>query len=202
MLAEISILLVKLKLSAAQLHTQHLLVSSVLCDLGVAATSSDEVLSSNWLMEALRQANGLESNMPRNDKKAKEPTMLSDSKLQSIILTSRISEAETFYRDVLGLSLRTRSEGALVFDVGGGDLRVSPVPSTTSSEHTVLGFAVNDVDGVIAFLSARGVTFERFEGFTHEDNGTLLTPDGARVAWFRDPDGNILSVVQFPSSDY
>ena len=76
--AEISVLLVKLKHSAAQLHTQRLLASSVLCDSGEAATNSDEALSSNWLTEALRQANGLESNMPRNDKKAKEPTMLSD----------------------------------------------------------------------------------------------------------------------------
>ncbi len=128
--------------------------------------------------------------------------MLADAKLQSIIWTSRIDDAEKFYRDVLGLTLRARSDGALVFDVGGGDLRVSPVPSTAASEHTVLGFAVDDVDNVIEFLSSRGVSFERFDGFPHEDNGALTTPDGARVAWFRDPDGNILSVVQFPSADY
>lgn len=128
--------------------------------------------------------------------------MLTNSKLQSIIWTSRITEAEAFYRDLLGLPLRTQSDGALVFAVGSGDLRVAPVPSTTPSEHTVLGFAVNDVDGIVACLSARGVVFERFDGFPHEENGALMTPDGARVAWFRDPDGNILSVVQFPSTDY
>lgn len=126
--------------------------------------------------------------------------MLTHSKLQSIIWTSRIAEAEAFYRDVLGLRLRTRSDGALVFDVGGGDLRVAPVPSTTPSEHTVMGFAVSDVDSVIASLSARGVVFERFAGFPHAANGTVISPDGARVAWFRDPDGNILSVVQFPAA--
>lgn len=96
--------------------------------------------------------------------------MLSNSKLQAIIWTSCIAEAESFYRDVLGLPLQAKSDGALVFDVGGGDLRVSPVPSTTPSEHTVMGFAVDDVDG-------------------------------AKVAWFRDPDGNLLSVVQFASTD-
>ena len=128
--------------------------------------------------------------------------MLANSKIQSLILTSRIADAETFYREVLELPLRTRSEGALVFNVGGGDLRVSPVPSTAPSEHTVLGFAVDDVDAVVAWLGARGVVFERFDGFPHERNGTLTTPDGARVAWFRDPDGNILSVVQPPSADY
>jgi catechol 2,3-dioxygenase-like lactoylglutathione lyase family enzyme len=124
--------------------------------------------------------------------------VLTHSKLQSIIWTSRIAEAETFYRDVLGLTLRTRSDGALVFDVGGSDLRVAPVPSTAPSEHTVMGFAVADVDSVIAALRSRGVIFERFAGLPHPENGTVISPDGARVAWFRDPDGNILSVVQFP----
>ena len=126
--------------------------------------------------------------------------MLTNSKLQSIIWTSRIAEAETFYRGVLGLTLRTKSDGALVFDVGGGDLRVSPVPSTAPSEHTVIGFAVSDVDSEIAWLSARGVVFERFSGLPHAENGTVMSPDGATVAWFRDPDGNILSVVQFAAA--
>lgn len=124
--------------------------------------------------------------------------MLADSNLQSIIWTSRITEAETFYRDVLGLPLRAKSDGALVFNVGGSDLRVSPVPSTVPSAHTVLGFSVNDVDAAIALLCARGIVFERFNGLSHDKNGAVTSPDGARVAWFRDPDGNLLSVVQFP----
>lgn len=128
--------------------------------------------------------------------------MLTNSRLQTLILTARIAEAETFYRDVLGLSLRKRSDGALVFDVGGGVLRIAPVPSAVPSEHTVVGFAVDDVDGVVAELGARGVVIERFDQFRHADNGTVTTPDGARVAWFRDPDGNILSVVQVPSAEY
>lgn len=122
--------------------------------------------------------------------------MLSKSKLQSIVWTSRLPEAEVFYRDVLGLDLRDRSDGALVFDVNGGDLRVSPIPLTTPSEHTVLGFSVPDVDTTIGLMAERGVVFERFEGFPHAANGALQTPDGSRVAWFRDPDGNLLSVVQ------
>jgi len=127
--------------------------------------------------------------------------MLSNSRLQSIIWTSRIVEAETFYRGTLGLTLRAKSDGALVFDVGGGDLRVSPIPSTAPAEHTVLGFAVSDVDSTIAFLRARGVTVERFEGLPHEANGAVVTPGGNRVAWFRDPDGNILSIVEFYSEN-
>ena len=128
--------------------------------------------------------------------------MLTNSKLQSIIWTSRIAEAESFYRDVLGLTLRTKSDGALVFDVGGSDLRVAPVPSTTRAEHTVMGFAVDDVDATMASLRARGVVFERFPGFPHAENGTVISPGCAKVAWFRDPDGNILSVVQFPALGY
>lgn len=122
--------------------------------------------------------------------------MLANSKLQTIILTSHMTEARVFYRDVLGLELKGESDGALIFDVGGSDLRVSPVPATQATEHTVLGFAVADVDSTISLLIDKGIEFERFEGFAHEPNGALTTPAGSRVAWFRDPDGNLLSVVQ------
>ncbi len=124
--------------------------------------------------------------------------MLSNSRLQTIIWTSRLNESEKFYGDLLGLPLKSTSDGALVFDVGGSDLRVSPVPSTTPTEHTVLGFSVPDVISVVATLSDRGIVFERFDEFPHEPDGTLTTPEGSKVAWFRDPDGNLLSVVQFP----
>lgn len=123
--------------------------------------------------------------------------MLASAKLQTIVWTSRIEAAEQFYSGVLGLRSKGRSDGAWVYDVGGGELRVSPVPSTQPTIHTVVGFAVSDLSVVIDFLKARGVTFERFPGFSHDDRGVLVTPDGARVAWFRDPDGNLLSIVQY-----
>jgi len=123
--------------------------------------------------------------------------MLSTSKLQSIVCTARIAEAEAFYRDVLGLAVKARSDGAVVFDVNGADLRLSPVPAMQPSAHTLLGFAVEDVDEVVGYLHDRGVALERFEQFRREPNGVLVTPGGSRVAWFRDPDGNLLSVVQF-----
>jgi catechol 2,3-dioxygenase-like lactoylglutathione lyase family enzyme len=123
--------------------------------------------------------------------------MLASSSLQTIVWTSRIPEAEKFYGDALGLPLKGKSLGALVFDVGGSDLRVSPVPSTQPSAHTVLGFAVPDVRTVVESLTARGIRFERIAGFPHDSMGILTTPDGSRVAWFRDPDGNLLSIVQY-----
>lgn len=126
--------------------------------------------------------------------------MLGHAKLQSIICTINLEVAEVFYRDVLGLTLKDRSDGALVFDVGGGDLRVSPVPSADPGEHTVLGFAVSDVAAVVESLCDKGVDLERFDGFPHDETGILTTPDGSKVAWFRDPDGNLLSVVQYRSA--
>jgi predicted enzyme related to lactoylglutathione lyase len=111
-----------------------------------------------------------------------------------------MAEARQFYQDVLALPLRTISDGALVFDVRGSDLRVSPVPSMSPSTHTVMGFAVADLDATIVALQQRGISVERFAGFSHDEHGAVVTPDGARVAWFRDPDGNILSIVQFAVS--
>ena len=123
--------------------------------------------------------------------------MFASVKLQAIICTSKIEQAEQFYGGILALPLQARSLGALVYDVGGTALRVSPVPSTRPSEHTVLGFAVPDIASAITVLRERGVTFERFPGFSHDQSGVVCAPDGSRVAWFRDPDGNLLSVVQY-----
>jgi catechol 2,3-dioxygenase-like lactoylglutathione lyase family enzyme len=123
--------------------------------------------------------------------------MLASSRLQTIVWTSRIPEAEKFYSGVLGLPLKGQSHGALVYDVGGSDLRVSPVPATEPSAHTVVGFAVSDSRATVESLTQRGVSFERIPGFSHDSAGIFTTPDGAQVAWFRDPDGNLLSVVQY-----
>ena len=123
--------------------------------------------------------------------------MLSNSKLQSIILTSNPTQAEEFYKNVLGLKLISKLDGATIFGVGGGDLRVSQVTSTSPTEHTILGFSVTNVVNIIDQMTNKGILFERFDKFSQEENGVLTTPAGTRVAWFRDPDGNLLSVVQY-----
>jgi catechol 2,3-dioxygenase-like lactoylglutathione lyase family enzyme len=123
--------------------------------------------------------------------------VLASSRLQTIVWTSRLSEAEKFYSGVLGLPLKGKAHGALIYDVGGSDLRVSPVPTTQSSAHTVLGFAVSDIRATVQLLIERGVALVHFDGFPHDATGVLATPDGAQVAWIRDPDGNLLSVVQY-----
>ena len=126
--------------------------------------------------------------------------MLSNSRLQTIVWTSHLDKAEKFYKGLLRLSVKGNADGTLVFDVGGSDLRVSPVPSTNPTEHTVLGFSVPDETSVVNTLSDHGVAFVRFDGFPHGSDGILITPDGSKVAWFRDPDGNLLSIVQFPQN--
>jgi len=123
--------------------------------------------------------------------------MLGSARLQTLVWTSDVARARAFYSDILGLRFTSVSLGALVYEVGGGTLRVSPVPSTEPSAHTVLGFEVDDIGAVAAAMSARGLQAERFPNFPHDARGVWTAPDGTQVVWFRDPDGNLLSVVQY-----
>jgi catechol 2,3-dioxygenase-like lactoylglutathione lyase family enzyme len=123
--------------------------------------------------------------------------MLGSARLQTIVWTSDRAKAAAFYGEVLGLGLKGESHGALVYDVGGSELRVSPVPTTEPSPHTVLGFAVGDVAAVASALGKKGVVTERVPSFQHDERGIWRAPDGSQVVWFRDPDGNLLSVVQY-----
>jgi catechol 2,3-dioxygenase-like lactoylglutathione lyase family enzyme len=111
-----------------------------------------------------------------------------------------MSEAETFYSRILGLPHTGRSNGALIYEVGEQELRVSPVPEWRPSEHTVVGFAVINLDAVMAALRAKGLVFERIAHLPQDEAGVLVTSEGARVAWVRDPDGNLLSIVQYVAS--
>ena len=125
--------------------------------------------------------------------------MIADSQLQAIICTSNLAAARRFYGEVLELPSRGASLGTEVYDVDGVALRVSPVDSSRPSEHTVLGFAVRDLETVATWLLAKGIQFERFPNFSHDTLGIVRVPDGSKVLWFRDPDGNLLSVVQYAS---
>jgi catechol 2,3-dioxygenase-like lactoylglutathione lyase family enzyme len=123
--------------------------------------------------------------------------MLGSARLQTLVWTADIARSRPFYSEILGLKLKGQSHGADVYEVGGGELRLSPVHSTRPSEHTVAGFAVEDLDAIAEALERKGVATERFANFRHDDHGIWRAPDGAKVLWFRDPDGNLLSVVQY-----
>jgi catechol 2,3-dioxygenase-like lactoylglutathione lyase family enzyme len=113
-----------------------------------------------------------------------------------VICTRDRARATAFYRDTLGLALAYEDNLAAVFNIGGVALRVSFVADFTPHEHTILGFRVTDVAATVKALREKGVAFNIYSGFPQDEFGILTPPGGAvRVAWFKDPDGNVLSVT-------
>ncbi|MGE3304145.1 MAG: VOC family protein [Hyphomonadaceae bacterium] len=122
--------------------------------------------------------------------------MLAAARLQAMTATAAPDAARAFYRDILGLPLLSEDMFALIFEVGGAPLRVAKTPGVAPSPYAVLGFTVDAIEPVARGLAAKGVTFERYAFLQHDAHGIWTAPDGARVAWFRDPDGNLLSLAQ------
>ncbi len=125
-------------------------------------------------------------------------SMLSSCNIIAFVATTDPERARAFYGGVLGLRLVDDQPAALVFDAHGTMLRVAKVQSLTPARHTVLGWVVGNVAGVVDGLAAAGVTFERFAGLDQDDRGIWTSPDRAKIAWFKDPNGNILSLTEFP----
>lgn len=123
--------------------------------------------------------------------------MLGTAEVIAFIATTRADEALAFYRDVLGLRVVEDTPYAIVMEGGGTMLRVQKAPAHTPAPHTALGWKVADLGATMDGLTARGVTFARFGGIPQDADGVWTTPDGTRIAWFRDPDGNLLSLTQF-----
>src|ERR1700676_3460315 len=122
--------------------------------------------------------------------------ILEAAKLVAIVCTRDRARAAKFYRDTLGLKMKLEDDYAIAFDVSGIDLRVSTVPDFTPHEHTVLGFSVPDVTAAVKALREKGVSFNTYKGFNQDELGIWSLPNSAlRVAWFNDPDGNVLSVT-------
>jgi catechol 2,3-dioxygenase-like lactoylglutathione lyase family enzyme len=122
--------------------------------------------------------------------------ILEAAKPAIIICARDRARATTFYRDTLGLPLASEDSFASVFNIGGVTLRVSAVPDFTPHEHTILGFRVDDVPAAVKALRQKGVAFNIYPRFHQDELGILAVPGGAvQVAWFKDPDGNVLSVT-------
>jgi catechol 2,3-dioxygenase-like lactoylglutathione lyase family enzyme len=124
--------------------------------------------------------------------------MLGSSELVAFVATTDVDRARAFYRDTLGLALVEETPFALAFDAHGTQLRVTPVGEIKLAPYTVLGWVVDDIGATVRALDTAGVHFERFPGMEQDDIGVWESPSGARVAWFADPDGNVLSVSQAP----
>lgn len=123
---------------------------------------------------------------------------LASSSLVAFVGVCDPDRAKRFYRDTLGLRLVSEElPFALVFDVQGTMLRVTVVPEVKPAKFTVLGWKVPDIQAAVSSLDKEGVEFQRYAGLQQDGLGIWTSPSGARVAWFHDPDGNILSVTQF-----
>jgi catechol 2,3-dioxygenase-like lactoylglutathione lyase family enzyme len=119
---------------------------------------------------------------------------LSNADVVAFVATTDKDRARAFYEGVLGLRVVHDDPFACVVDGHGTQIRITAVDQRAGAEYTVLGWAVDDVDATIDDLVERGVTFMRYDGIEQDDRGVWVTPIGIRVAWFKDPDGNTLSV--------
>lgn len=122
--------------------------------------------------------------------------MLENANVMCFVATTHPEKARAFYADTLGLRLTAEDDFALAFDVHGIMLRVQKVESLTPAPYTVMGWAVDDIAAAVDHLSAKGVAFDRYPGMGQDPRGVWAAPSGARVAWFKDPDGNTLSLTQ------
>ena len=122
--------------------------------------------------------------------------MLQDASSFSGFAVDDIGSAVGFYRDTLGLEV-TEQEGGLTLHLkGAGDVFVYPKPDHTPATFTILNFSVDDVDAKVEEMSERGIEFERYEGISQDELGIARGDFGPTIAWFTDPAGNILSVLE------
>ena len=124
--------------------------------------------------------------------------MLGDSPIIAFTATANPAEAMHFYRDILGLRLVAEDAFAVVFDAAGTTLRVAIIDKVVPPPYTILGWRVQDIVSTVRKLVAGGVVMERYGFMKQDQNGVWTSPSGAKVAWFKDPDGNLLSLTQFP----
>mgnify|MGYP001295947521 CR=1 FL=1 len=127
--------------------------------------------------------------------------MLSKSVLISFAATSNATKARQFYEEVLGLRFVSADQFAVVFEANGTMLRIQIVDQVHPHGYTALGWRVADIKKEVQTLSQRGVRFNRYEGMTQDENGIWTAPGKAKIAWFTDPDGNILSLTEFAPED-
>ena len=114
----------------------------------------------------------------------------------TFLLTANPNAALPFYRDILGLEFLRDDGFALIFDMDGVVLRIGKVAQFTPVQNTVLGWESADIVEDVDALAARGVHFERYTDMVQDERAICTFPGGDKVAWFKDPDGNVLSLSQ------
>jgi catechol 2,3-dioxygenase-like lactoylglutathione lyase family enzyme len=122
--------------------------------------------------------------------------MLDSGKMAGFVPTKDYDKARAFYEGKLGFNFVSLDQFALVVSVGGHKIRIAKIPNFTPLQGTILGWEVNDIQSVTTWLRDRGVTLEKYPFAQDRELGIWTAPGGDKVAWFKDPDGNILSISQ------
>jgi catechol 2,3-dioxygenase-like lactoylglutathione lyase family enzyme len=131
-----------------------------------------------------------------------QPSGLGNYNIIAFVYIVDVLRARNFYRDILGLRLVTEEPPfALVFEANGIMLRLGMAKELPPAHGTVLGWQVPEIAATVENLGRFGVRFERYEGMNQDELGIWSSPSGAKVAWFKDPDGNVLSITEFPESN-
>lgn len=125
------------------------------------------------------------------------PIVLRDAKVMGFVATADPDRAKAFYRDVVGLRLIADEHYALVFSAGGTMLRVQKVRDLDPQPFTAFGWEVDDIERAVDELVGRGASVLHPDGIPQDPRGIWDTGEGARVCWFKDPDGNTLSLTEF-----
>ena len=123
--------------------------------------------------------------------------VLENCDVMAFVATTQPEKARSFYCDVLGLRFEEDTPFALVVRAANALMRIQKVKSFTPLPFTAVGWQVGDVEATVDKLQSRGIKFERFNGLNQSDRGIWVSPSGAKVCWFKDPDGNFLSLTQF-----
>jgi predicted enzyme related to lactoylglutathione lyase len=126
-------------------------------------------------------------------------TELTQASPVTFVLTADRDRAKPFYAGALGLPMVSEDDFAVTFALAGGAaMRLTLLPGHKPGDHTVLGWSVPDIAASVTALKVKGVTFKTYDGFGQDADGIWTAPGGtAKVAWFNDPDGNVLSLTQF-----
>jgi catechol 2,3-dioxygenase-like lactoylglutathione lyase family enzyme len=124
-------------------------------------------------------------------------TRLGDASLIAFLATTDAKRARKFYEQTLGLKVAEDSPFALVVDANGTMVRIQKVDAFTPHPFTALGWGVDDIAATVRDLAGKGIVCNRYAGLEQDADGLWTSPAGARIAWFSDPDGNVLSLTEF-----
>jgi catechol 2,3-dioxygenase-like lactoylglutathione lyase family enzyme len=122
--------------------------------------------------------------------------MFEDTRAYSVFAVDDVPTARAFYEGTLGLKVSGDGANLMLHPAGERDTLVYPKPDFTPATYTILNFPVEDIESAVDELDARGVRFERYDDFDQDERGILRMEGSPLIAWFKDPAGNILALIE------